>query len=113
MGPCHACDYVDVFMGELDQITVNKSPVPLISLLLPTNLKECNKDLDWSWFRDDGIIFLKDESHVKPFSDHLEKLHPDIKWEVESGKQMNYLNLTVKLINGKIETDEYSKSSHN
>ena len=113
MGPCHACDYVDVFMGELDKKTVSSSPVPLITSLLPLNAREQNADLDWSRFRDDGIIFLKDDSHVEPFTKHLESLHPDIKWEVDAGKKMNYLNLTVKLENGRIETDEYSKSSHN
>ena len=31
MGPCHACDYVDVFMGELDKQLVNESPIPLLT----------------------------------------------------------------------------------
>ena len=113
MGPCHACDYVDVFMGQLDKQTVDESPVPLLSTLLPTEIQKDNLDINWSRFRDDGITFLADPSHVETFSTHLQRLHPDIKWEVESGSKMNYLNLTVKIINGRIETDEYSKSSHN
>ena len=113
MGPCHACDYVDVFMGELDRKVVELSPVPTLSTLLPPQIQRENEDLDWSRFRDDGISIMLQESHVPLLTRHLATLHPDIKWEVNSGKKLNYLNLTVQIVDGKIETDEYSKSSHN
>jgi len=113
MGPCHACDYVDVFMGFLDEKTVKDSPVPLLSSLISSTADTPTCSLNWSRFRDDGITFLLDPNHVNSFENHLQNLHPDIKWEVSSGTSMNYLNLTVKLIDGFIETDEYSKSSHN
>ena len=43
MGPCLACDYVDVFMGVLDDETVSRSPVPLLSSLLPKQQQDDNK----------------------------------------------------------------------
>jgi hypothetical protein len=113
MGPSHACDYVDVFMGDLDKRTIHDSPVPLLSSLLPIENREEHSSLDWSRFRDDGITVLLQPAHTALFEDHLQSLHPDIHWEVSSGKSMNYLNLTVKLEDGYIQTDEYSKSSHN
>ena len=88
--------------------SVDESPVPLLSTLLPTEIQKDNLDINWSCFRDTGITFLADPSHVETFSTHLQLLHPDIKWEVESGSKMDYLNLTVKIINGRIETDKYS-----
>ena len=58
MGPCHACDYVDIFMGELDRELVPYCPVTL----LPSRaLPRCKKELmylDWSRFRDNGITTL-------------------------------------------------------
>ena len=113
MGPCHACDYADVFMGVLDKSTVELCPVPLLSSLLPETDRQKNTHLNWSRFRDDGITFLLTQEHVPEFEKHLQSLHEDIDWEVSCGEQMNYLNLTVKLENGEIHTDEYSKSSHN
>ena len=79
MGPCHACDYVDVLMGQLDKQTVDESPVPLLSTLLPTQMQKDNLDIN---FRDDGITYLADPSHIETFSTYLQHLHPNIKWEV-------------------------------
>ena len=109
MGPCHACDYADIFMGVLDKKTVEQCPVPLLTSLDASLGSE--RALDWSRFRDDGITFLHQDD-VEQFEQHLQGLHPDISWEVESGNKMNYLNLTVQLIDGEIHTDEFSKSSH-
>ena len=33
-GPCHACEYVDCFMGSLDDHIVNNSPVPLVTVTI-------------------------------------------------------------------------------
>ena len=109
MGPCHACDYADIFMGVLDKRTVEQCPVPLLTSLDASLVSE--RALDWSRFRDDGITFLHQDD-VEQFEQHLQGLHPDISWEVESGNKINYLNLTVQLIDGEIHTDEFSKSSH-
>lgn len=112
MGPSHACDYVDVCMGKVDHDIVAESPVPLPSTLQPVTSRQ-NTSLDWSRFRDDGITFLLHEDHVLPFTRHLQCVHPDLKWEISAGQSMHYLNLTVSIVDGYIQTDEYSKSSHN
>ena len=112
MGPCHACDYVDVFMGELDKLCVNNSPVPLLSSLISPD--ERDQKLDWSQFRDDGITFLLKQENVELFAQHLNSLHPPhIKWVISSGVDMNYLDVNIKIIDGFIYTDIYSKSAHN
>lgn len=36
MGPCHACDYVDVFTGELDEKLVNTATVSLLTSIAST-----------------------------------------------------------------------------
>ena len=41
-GPPHACDYVDIFMGELDKVVVDK----LVEKGVNTT--------DWTLYRDDG-----------------------------------------------------------
>ena len=60
MGPCHACDYVDVFMGELGRELASRCPVPLLSSIVPPQCREELVYLDWSRLRDDGITILPD-----------------------------------------------------
>ena len=48
------------------------------------------------------------------FEQILESLHPSIKWEVEASKEeenhaLEYLDLTIMIIDGKIKTDLYAK----
>ena len=76
MGPNHACNYVDVFMSELDRKLVSTCPVPLLSSLLPCHLQEQYRYLDWWRFRDDGFAILLDSKHLQPFTDCLQSLHP-------------------------------------
>lgn len=114
MGPCHACDYVDIFMGELDQKLVNESPVPLVSSLVPKQMSEIQqtKHLDWNRFRDDGFAILPDSADVEAFEHHLQNLHPPgIRWTVSHGKEVDYLDMKVKINDsGFIETDVFSKN---
>lgn len=113
MGPSHACDYVDVFMSRLDEELVASSPVPLLSSTLPLHLQNSLKNLDWSRFRDDGFTILLDENQVTEFESFLQDLHPhNIKWTVTSGREINYLDVTLKIQDGKIITDVYSKHNH-
>ena len=113
MGPSHACDYVDIFMGELDEMIVNQSPIPLLSSLAPTNSATDLKSLDWSRFRDDGFTIIPDESYVDRFEQHLQALHPPtIRWTVSHGKTANYLDVSLELKDGRITTDVFSKHCH-
>ena len=92
MGPSHACDYVDVFMSELDKKLVSTCPVPLLSSLVPHHLLEQYRYLDWSRFRDDGFALLLDSEHIQPSTECLQSLHPpNIKWTVSHGKSATYL----------------------
>lgn len=76
MGPCHACDYVDIFMGELDEQLVSYCPVPLLSSRVPPQSQEELLYLDWSRFRDDGFTILPDSESVAGFENVLQTLHP-------------------------------------
>ena len=72
MGPSHACDYVDVFMSELDKKLMSKCPVLLLLSLVPSHLQEQYRYLDWSRFRDDGFALLLDSEilHIS-YTDHV------------------------------------------
>lgn len=114
MGPCHAPDYVDVFMGELDEKLVESCPVPLVSSLVHADAVEETKTLNWNRFRDDGFAILLGESDVEEFQAHLQSLHTDgIKWTVSSGREVDYLDVKVSITDeGKIKTDVFSKNSN-
>ena len=113
MGPCHACDYVDVFMGELDTKIVEDAPVPLLSSTLPPEQSNEHASCDWSRFRDDGFTILPNESDVSTFEDHLQQLHPGIKWTVSSGREAEYLDVKLEMTeDGSVRTDIFSKNCH-
>ena len=114
MGPNHTCDYVDVFMPELDRKLVSTCPVPLLSLLLLHHLQEQYRYLDWSWFYDDGFVILLESEHL--LSNHSQAassrftcltssvLFPAGKW------QPTWMSLSLK--DGKITTSVFSKHNH-
>ena len=113
MGPAHSCDYVDIFMGELDRSLVNTSPVPLVLTLLPTEDREMHQQLDWSRFRDDGFTILLHPDHAAKFESHLQSLHsPDIRWTVTTGREVTYLDVRLSMTKGGITTDVFSKNCH-
>ena len=109
MGPSHACDYVDIFMNEIDEKLVNSCPVPLISSLKP----DIDSSLNWSRFRDDGFTILPDSDDFTLFSDFLQTLHPpNIKWTFKCDNEVEYLDVLVSLKDGFLETDVFSKNCH-
>eukprot|EP00745_Piridium_sociabile_P015180 TRINITY_DN22393_c0_g1_i4.p1 TRINITY_DN22393_c0_g1~~TRINITY_DN22393_c0_g1_i4.p1 ORF type:complete len:282 (-),score=17.02 TRINITY_DN22393_c0_g1_i4:268-1113(-) len=113
MGPSHACDYVDIFMGELDQLLVKKTPVPLLTSLDPNGISEDMEDLNWSRFRDDGITILPNRADIDLFTKHIERLHPpNIKWTVSHGSTAEYLDVQLQIKDGSISTDIFSKHNH-
>ena len=114
MGPCHACDYVDVFMNELDQKLIDTSPVPLLTSLKNPPLTDEHNSLNWSRFRDDGITILPNEKDIQAFQNHLQQLcPPKIEWTFNQGKELNFLDLKIKLQDGYIQTTIETKSCHN
>ena len=113
MGPCHSCDFVDIYMGELDNLLTKNCPVPLLSSITPHNIHKDLSNLNWSRYRDDGITILPNLHDVDNFTSHLQNLSPqNIKWTVETGKEVKYLDLKLKITNTKIETDVNSKHCH-
>ena len=111
MGPCHACDYVDIVMGELDRELVSHCLVPLLLSRAPPRCKEELMYLAWSRFRVDGITILPKAEHVSVFEQHLQNLHPPaIKWVVTHGKEAEYLDVKLHIVNGLIGTDVISKN---
>ena len=113
-GPPHACDYVDIFMGELDKVVVDK----LVERGVDTT--------DWTLYRDDGwMIALNGLEDIPVIEDILQTLHPNIKWEVNvrgpgvphqvktdgtivDMSVLHHLDLKIHIIDGKIETDLYA-----
>lgn len=113
MGPSHACEYVDIFMSELDEKLVRECPVPLLSSTLPQQVRDKHSYLDWSRFRDDGFTVLLNENHADSFGQFLQLLHPpNIKWTIECGQSAHYLDVALQIKDGKIETDIFSKNNH-
>ena len=103
MGPAHSCDYCDIFVGELDEDLVEN---------LETNNIEHTQ---WTVFRDDGWdVLLNADQDLPKFEEILEGLHPNIKWDVrtssaEDNHALEHLDLTIYIINGKLETDIFAK----
>jgi hypothetical protein len=119
-GPCHACEYVDCFMGSLDDHTVEHAPVPLLTSLLPDDLRLINSDLDFTRYRDDGINLLLDPTHKELVYQHLNSANPNINWTTRDwsdannfGLMADYLDLQIKLNNGYLETVDNSHSDQN
>ena len=96
MGPCHACDFTDVWMGDIVQLHVDTCPV---------------ETLNFSIYRDDGLDVLeKGEKDLRKFENHLENLHENLSFDVRSGKEGEYLDLWLMLKEGKIEWKIFTKS---
>ena len=110
MKPCHAPDYADIFMNELDRNLVDNCSISLVSSLHD----DIDNTLNWSRFRDDGFVIIPNEDDITDFETHLQGLCPGkIKWTLNSGKSLEYLDVKVSIDeNGKLKTDIFSKNSH-
>ncbi len=103
MGPCHSCDYADIFMSELDDSLVQK--------MADENIQHT----EWTRFRDDGWdILLNCDDDLPEFTEALEGLHPNINWDIRTSSANNdhaleHLDLKIYIIEGKIETDNFAK----
>ena len=74
-------------------------------ILSETELKSY---LQWRYV--DDIFFLWKKRKLKEFIEHLNEKHPTIKFTAEwSQTSINFLDVTVSLIGGKINTDLYVK----
>ena len=96
---------------------IGRKFAPPYSILFMTELEEKiletvdNKPYLW-WRYTDDIFFIWEhrEEKLRNFIETLNEIHPTIKFTTEwSQKSMNFLDVTVSLINGQIETDLYVK----
>ena len=95
MGPVHGCDFTDIWIGKVVEKHVDTCPV---------------ETLFFSMYRDDGFdVLLRGERDLHQFKNHLNNLHPNLKFETKSGKEGSYLDLWITLKDGKIETRSFKK----
>ena len=77
MGACHACDFSDVWMGDVTQKHIDTCPVDTLHFTL---------------YRDDGLdVLLNGEQDIGTFQEHLNNLHQNLQWTVKCGRE--YLDL--------------------
>ena len=89
MGACHACDFSDIWMGEITEKHINTCPVDTLHFML---------------YRDDAFdVLLNGQQELRIFQDHLDNLHPNLNWTLKSGPEGGYLDLWLIIKNGKIE----------
>ena len=99
IGTKFAPPYSILFMGELEKEIIKES-----------------KYKPYLWWRYiDHIFFLceRGENKLKSFVDKINKVHPTIKFTAEWSKtSINFLDVTVSLIEGVIETDLFVKPTN-
>ena len=96
MGPAHGCDLTDIWLGPVAKKHVETCPVETEGFTI---------------YRDDGWeLLIKGEQDLPQYLEHLEGLHPNIKWETKYGREGEYLDLYLTIKNGKIESKVFSKS---
>ena len=96
MGACHACDFSDIWMGEITAKHLDTCPVQTLYFQL---------------YRDDGFdVLLNAEQDLGTFEDHLNNLHPNLQWTLKCGLEGSYLDLWLMIDNGRIEWRNHRKT---
>ena len=68
--------------------------------------------LVWYWYIDDIFFIWAHGEEKKFFLDDLNKYHPNINFIHKSNKEyINFLDLTVSLLDNKVSTDSYIKEA--
>ena len=94
-GACHACDFTDVWMGEITKKYLDTLPISTLHFQL---------------YRDDACDILLNEAQEKRIlQEQLNSLHQNLNWTIECGKEGGYLDLWLMLEDGKIEWKNYLK----
>ena len=77
-------------------------------------MQEDFEQLNWSRYRDDGILIIPNGEDVSPLTEHLKSLRPnDIKRTFSQGREAEYLDVKIKIKeDGNITTDVFSKNCH-
>ena len=99
MGPAHGCDLTDIWLGPTAKKHVETCPVETVGFTI---------------YRDDAFeLLIKGETDLPEYLEHLDSLHPNIKWETKCGREGPLLDLYLYIKNGKIESKIFSKSELN
>ena len=94
MGPSHACDLTDIWVGPIAKKHKETCPVHT----------EC-----FCIYRDDGWeILLNGATDIPAYIEHLKTLHPNLDWETTFGREGAYLDLYLFIENGRIESKVYT-----
>ena len=68
-------------------------------------------DVDFTIYRDDGLgILAYGEDDIPAYLEHLDGLHPNLKWDTNYGREGPYLDLDLKIEEGKIKSKVFTKS---
>ena len=79
MGACHACDFRDIWMGDITKQHVDTCPMDTLHFTL---------------YRDDGLdILMNGEQDLRNFKEYMNNLHPNLTCTVECGSEGGYLDL--------------------
>ena len=96
IGTKFAPPYSILFMAELEKEIIKES--------------EYKRYLWWRYIDDIFFLWEHSENKLRSFVDKINKVHPTIKFTAEWSKtSINFLDVTVSLIEGLIETDFYVK----
>ena len=95
MGSCVSCDFTDIWMGDVTEKHVTTNPVQTLKFIL---------------YRDDAWDILVQKEEKRIFIDHLQNLHPNLTWTVESGTEGGYLDLWITIEDGRIHWRNFKKA---
>ena len=96
MGPSHACDLTDIWINNI--------------------LRDANTDIKvphmgFTIYRDDGYdILINGYQDLEEYKSYLENVHRNIKWDIRTGKEAEYLDMFLYMENGRIESRVFKKS---
>ena len=84
-GTCHACNFTDLWIGDIT--------------LKHTSTSKVNTE-NFSIYRDDGKDIIEDKD-IAEYTTQLNSLHPNLKWDVRTGREGGHLDLWIMIIDGK------------
>ena len=96
MGTCIACDFSDIWMGDITQKHLDNDTIDTLHFIL---------------YRDDSLDNMSNDDQEKQrLKDHLNNLHPNLTWTVDFAKEGGYLDLWLMIEDGKIEWKNFAKA---
>ena len=95
-GTCHACNFTDLWVGKITRKHLETSNIDSIL---------------YSIYRDDGRdILTRGLEDQERYQQHLDSLHPNLKWDLTCAREGGYLDLFLMIKEGKIEWQTYTKT---